>query len=158
MHQPKEEIPVLMEEGLRTASINQGGMAIGYAETPAGMDITPVLEGLPDDMCQCPHWGYVFEGSLHVRYTSGEEETVEAGDVFYLPAGHTAWVDEDTKWVEFSPEDSSCSHKAEQFGVPMRGPCVTLVCTGSCGTKQSRRRTKATSPYFHGFGVARQGP
>jgi hypothetical protein len=36
----------------------------------------------------------------------------------------------------------------------------TLMCTGFGCTKQSRRRTKATtSPYFHPFGVAlQQGP
>jgi hypothetical protein len=21
-------------------------------------DATPLLKGLPDDQCQCPHWGY----------------------------------------------------------------------------------------------------
>src|SRR5215208_52366 len=51
--------------------------------------------------------------------------------------------------------------KAEQFGVPMRLlPHTTGVCRGFGCTKQSRRRTKATtSPYFHPFGVAlQQGP
>lgn len=105
MHQPKEAIPVLMEgEGLRTCSTDQGGMTIGYAEMPAGMDITPALKGLPDDLCQCPHWGYILEGAVQVRYADGSQEIVEAGDVFHWPAGHTAWFDEDTKWVEFSPE------------------------------------------------------
>ena len=48
----------------------------------------------------------------------------------------------------------------QQFGVPMR----LLRHTGVYGlfgcTKQSRRRTKATtSPYFHPFGAAlQQGP
>src|SRR5205814_1940573 len=28
----------------------------------------PLLKGLPDDSCQCPHWGYVFAGQLTVRY------------------------------------------------------------------------------------------
>lgn len=120
MHQLKEEIPVLMEgEGLRTSSTVQGGMAIGYAEIPAGMDVTPTLKGLPEDMCQCPHWGYVLEGAMHVRYTDGQEEVVSAGEVFYLPAGHTAWFDEDTKWVEFSPQEEFekvIDHIQGQFG------------------------------------------
>jgi hypothetical protein len=37
------------------------GMAAEYVQLPAGADFTPMLEGLPDDMCQCPHWGYVSE-------------------------------------------------------------------------------------------------
>jgi hypothetical protein len=26
------------------------------------LDITPILKDLPDDMCQCPHWGYDPQG------------------------------------------------------------------------------------------------
>jgi hypothetical protein len=41
--------------------------------------------------------------------------------------------------------------------MPKLGSCVKMVCTGFGCTKQSRRRTKATtSPYFHRFGVALQ--
>jgi len=58
------------------------------------------------------------------------------------------------------PDNTESSIRAlrQQFGVPSEGSCVTLVVYGLCGTRQSRRRTKATtSPYFHPFGVARQG-
>ena len=48
------------------------------------MDATPLLKGLPNDECQCPHWGYVLKGRL--RYRVGDrEEVFEAGDAFYLP-------------------------------------------------------------------------
>ena len=35
------------------------------------------------------------------------EELVKAGDVFYWPAGHTAIVEEDLKFIDFSPEKES---------------------------------------------------
>ena len=31
------------------------------------IDHTPLLRGLPDDRCQCPHWGYVINGRLTFR-------------------------------------------------------------------------------------------
>ena len=35
-----------------------------------------------------PHWDYVLKGELRVHYTSGSEETVEAGQGYYLLPGH----------------------------------------------------------------------
>ena len=60
--------------------------------------------GLPNDACHCPHWGYVIKGAFHTRYTDGEEEVTGAGEVFYWPPGHTGWVEEDTIFIDFSPE------------------------------------------------------
>ena len=82
-----------------------GEMAIGYQELPAGTDFTPLFKGLPDDACQCPHWGYVIKGAVHLKYTDGSQEVVAAGDVFYWPAGHQGGSrKEDTIFLDFSPE------------------------------------------------------
>ena len=81
-----------------------GGMTAGYMEVPKGTDFTPLLKGLPNDLCHCPHWGYLVKGSVHVRYVDGTEEGVKAGQVFYMPAGHTVWTDEDAAILDFSPE------------------------------------------------------
>ena len=43
-------------------------------------------------------------GAIHVRYSDGREEVCKAGEMFYWPAGHTVWVEEDTSFVEFSPK------------------------------------------------------
>lgn len=69
-----------------------------------GTDISPLLEGLPEDACQVPHWGYVLEGAIEIRYTDGSEEVDEAGDLFYWPPGHTASVEEETEIILFSPQ------------------------------------------------------
>jgi quercetin dioxygenase-like cupin family protein len=63
------------------------------------------LEGLEHNSCQCPHWGYVVEGAVLIKYDDGTEEKLNAGDVFYLPPGHTAIVEKDLKMIDFSPED-----------------------------------------------------
>jgi uncharacterized cupin superfamily protein len=50
-----------------------------------------------------PSLGIRSEGSIHIGCADGTEEVVKAGDVFYLPPGHTGWTDEDVAWVEVSP-------------------------------------------------------
>ena len=105
MRERTRDLPVAMEApGMTVRNVIWGGIAIGYLELPAGTDLTPMFKGLPDDACPCPHWGYVIEGAVHLKYTDGSQEVVAAGDVFYLPAGHTAWVEEDTIFLDFSPE------------------------------------------------------
>ena len=120
MHQLTQELPVTMEApGTKMSDANWGGMAVGYRELPAGTDFTPLLEGLPDDACQCPHWGYVIKGAVHVRYTDGTEEITGAGAVFYWPAGHTAWIEQDTAFIDFSPEEEFkkvMAHVASKMG------------------------------------------
>jgi len=99
------ELPALMDNpGVMLRAIPSGGMNCAYAEFGAGIDLAPLLRGLPDDMCPCPHWGYVTKGSIRVRYVDGAEEVLRAGDVFYLPAGHSVLFEEDSAFVEFSPE------------------------------------------------------
>ena len=61
------------------------------------------LKGLPNDSCHVPHWGYIFEGAFRFIYDDGTEEVFEEGDVFYAPAGHTAIVDKDLRFIDFSP-------------------------------------------------------
>ncbi len=106
MHIAKENIPVGMKAPktiLRSQS-GLGGMAVAFNEVPAGTDMTPMFVGLPNDACPAPHWGYILEGSIRVKYVDGKEETVRAGEVFYWPAGHVAIVEKDLKIIDFSPE------------------------------------------------------
>jgi glyoxylate utilization-related uncharacterized protein len=102
----KEDIPVAMQApGVIMRRLpGYGGMTVAFNEVPAGTDFSPLLQGLKNDSCHCPHWGYVVEGALRVKYDDGKEEVLNAGDVFYLPAGHTGRVEKDLKFLEFSPE------------------------------------------------------
>ena len=103
----KDAIPVRMESPgtvMRTLP-GYGGMTVAFNEMPAGTDISPLLEGLEHDSCQCPHWGYIVEGTVLIKYDDGKEEKLNAGDVFYFPHGHTAIVEKDLKIIDFSPEE-----------------------------------------------------
>jgi len=81
-------------------------MNVARIRFPKGADATPLLVGMPGDLCPCPHWGTVLRGSIHVRYADGSHETVRAGDVYYWPPQHTVWVDEDYEAIEFSPSQA----------------------------------------------------
>lgn|SRR5215207_6462568 len=79
------------------------GYAINFTSFREDIDATPLLKGLPDDRCQCPHWGYVISGAVTFRFTD-REEVFEAGDAFYTPPGHVPVKHEPgTEFVLFSP-------------------------------------------------------
>jgi hypothetical protein len=75
-------------EGFEGRYEELGGYTVGFESYSADMDAAPIFQGLPDDRCQCPHWGYVVKGKIGFRYAD-REETYEAGDAYYAPAGHT---------------------------------------------------------------------
>ena len=76
-----------------------------YFTLAAGVDTTPIFEGLEGNQCQCPHWGFVLKGRLTTTDAAGRQETVEANDLFYFPPGHNVRVDADAEFVMFSPQD-----------------------------------------------------
>jgi len=85
-----------------------GKFAGEYFSLGAGTDITPLLKGLEDDLCQSPHWGYLIEGEVTVVYNDGKAEKVSGGDLFYWPPGHTVKVGKDAEVILFSPQDEHC--------------------------------------------------
>lgn len=102
-HMPVNKMPKNPRNGFRNIS-GLGGMSIGYMEVPSPVDFTPFFEGLPENMCSSPHWGYVIDGALKLRYADGKEETVHAGEVFYWPAPHTGLVEKNVKFIDISPD------------------------------------------------------
>jgi hypothetical protein len=78
-----------------------GGYTAGFTTFLGDVDPAPLFRGLPDDRCQCPHWGYVFKGKITFRFAD-HEETYEAGDAYYAPAGHVPMLSEGCELVEFS--------------------------------------------------------
>lgn len=81
-----------------------GEMRVGVETYHEEFDDAPLLEGLPNDRCQCPHWGYLQTGRMTVRYAD-HEEVVEADEVYYMAPDHTIVVDAGTELVEFSPKE-----------------------------------------------------
>ena len=81
------------------------GYAVSFVTFRDDIDATPLLKGLPDDRCQCPHWGYVVKGRMTMRF-GDREEIFEAGDAFYSPPGHVPVSHEPgTEIVQFSPSE-----------------------------------------------------
>ena len=75
-----------------------------YFTLSAGVDTTPLFQGLEGDLCQCPHWGFVLRGQITTTDAIGVQETVNANDLFYWPPGHNVKVDADAEIVMFSPQ------------------------------------------------------
>ena len=81
------------------------GYSVNFTTFHVDLDQTPVLKGLPDDQCQCPHWGYVIRGRLTIR-SGDREEVFEAGDAYYLAPGHVGVSNEPgSEIVQFSPAE-----------------------------------------------------
>jgi hypothetical protein len=80
------------------------GYSTSFVSIHEDMDLAPMLKGLPDDRCPCPHWGYVFKGRLTWRFAD-HEEVFEAGDAYYVPPGHTPMAAAGSEFVQFSPSE-----------------------------------------------------
>jgi hypothetical protein len=91
-----------------------------YFSLSAGVDTTPLFEGLEGDLCQCPHWGYVLSGELTTTDATGAQEMVSANDLFYWPPGHNVKVDRDAEIVMFSPQ-SEHSHVIDHMIAKVSG-------------------------------------
>jgi hypothetical protein len=79
-----------------------GGYTVGFETYTADADMADLFKGLPDDRCQCEHWGYVIKGKVSFKTADGEE-TFETGDAYYVAPGHTPVLYAGTEIVEFSP-------------------------------------------------------
>ena len=78
------------------------GYRVQFLTFKVHMDGTPLLKGLQDDLCQCPHWGYVLKGKVTFRFKD-HEEVFEEGDAFYVGPGHSPIHEADSEYVQFSP-------------------------------------------------------
>ena len=79
-----------------------GGYTVAFETYTEDSDAAELFKGLPDDRCQCPHWGYVIKGKVAFKTADGEE-TFEAGGAYYVGPGHTPVIYAGTDVVEFSP-------------------------------------------------------
>jgi hypothetical protein len=110
----QEQVPIEFEADVaQTRTVEHGGMTIAFERLSAGVETAPLFRGLPDDACQSPHWGYLIEGRLRVINTDGSEETISAGQAYYLPASHNVVVEEDALVLEFSPTEDRARTMAQ---------------------------------------------
>jgi hypothetical protein len=99
----REELPIAVNAGgleLRFSPV--GSMILSFYQIPKNTDFASLLKGLPEDMCQCPHWGYLLKGKMLVHTKTGEE-IVKSEQVFYMAPGHMPEFLEDCELFEFAP-------------------------------------------------------
>ncbi|APA98673.1 hypothetical protein [Nocardia seriolae] len=102
----KSEAPIAVDADVIEARyVEMGGYTVGFETFKQDFDPAPLFTGLPDDRCQCPHWGLVVSGRLVLRYAD-HEETFRTGDVYYGAPGHLPLVFAGSEVIEFSPTEA----------------------------------------------------
>jgi hypothetical protein len=122
MHVSRAELPATVFGEYEGRTVDAGEFRIAFESMPAHFppDASP-FKGLPDDRCQCDHWGYLFEGSFRVTYSDGEEEVVHAGEAYHLRPGHFVQTLEPVQLIELSPvaeHDRTMAVIARNMGAP----------------------------------------
>jgi hypothetical protein len=102
----KADAPVSLDEPvIEGRYVELDGYTVGFETHKADMDPAPLFEGLPDNRCQCPHWGVVLTGRVIFRYAD-HDEVFSAGDAYYGGPGHLPLIFAGTELIEFSPTDA----------------------------------------------------
>jgi hypothetical protein len=68
--------------------IEVDGYTLGFESFDEAGDFTSFYRGLPDDLCQSHHWGYVIKGRMIMHRPEGDV-VAEAGQAYYVGPGHT---------------------------------------------------------------------
>ena len=103
---------------VKTVNLEKSGKKAMKLSLPPGFDwakeIAPKLPGCPAS-CPATHFGYMVSGSMKVAYDDGTEETIEAGQTYFVKPGHIPTILEgpNAEAIEFS-EDSAKQMKAMQ--------------------------------------------
>jgi hypothetical protein len=124
MHVSRAELPATIIGEYEGRSVDASGIRIAFESMPAHFppDESP-FKGLPDDRCQCDHWGYLLEGSFRVSYLDGPDEVVRAGEAYHLRPGHFLQTLEPVELIELSPveeHDRTLATLARNMGVVAR--------------------------------------
>lgn len=99
--------------GIDVRRADWGEQRVMFGTVKKGFDISARVAGLQDDACQLPHWGYCLKGSFRVRYTDDSDETISAGEAFYMPPGHIPEYLEECELIEFTPARQADEQRAK---------------------------------------------
>jgi hypothetical protein len=104
MHTSSDALEAQQLDGYEGRMTDWGELRVAWESFAEDIgDMKPLFVGLPDDHCQCPHHGYVFEGAFRVEYVDGRSETVSAGEAYVLEPGHLVTPLGALRLLEFSP-------------------------------------------------------
>ena len=64
-HAAREDLEVNEIAGvMETRTAVWDGYQASFTTIKGESDPSPLFQGLPDNMCQAPHWGYIFKGKM----------------------------------------------------------------------------------------------
>ncbi|MCA1676474.1 MAG: cupin domain-containing protein, partial [Actinobacteria bacterium] len=81
--------------------VESGDVTVEFARVDGAFDPTPLFRGLPDDMCQCRHQGYVVKGRLTFNTKDGPVN-VDAGEAYDISPGHIPLPQPGCEFVQFT--------------------------------------------------------
>lgn len=79
------------------------GYTFNFVSIRETHDLNEVFKAIPGGSCPVPHWGYVSNGKMTIRYDDDQQEVVEAGDAYYLRPGHLPVFEAGTELLIISP-------------------------------------------------------
>jgi hypothetical protein len=84
-----------------------GDMEVGFTNVAGPLDCTELYQvgGMPGGVCPCPHYGYIFSGTIRATYPNSDEpdEVATTGEAYFFPAGHILIYEEATSAMELNP-------------------------------------------------------
>ncbi len=102
---PQDATIAVEDDGVEFRTKDLGQHTVAFVKLAEGIDLGPALVGLPDDLCPCPHWGYMIKGRLLMRTCDGDR-IFEAGHAFLWEPGHAPVALTDCEYVDFSPTEA----------------------------------------------------
>ncbi len=93
--------PELEGPGAQIRRADFDGLAMCLIRLDAGMRTDPLFAGLPDDRCQCAHWGYIISGTMRAHSASGSRD-YDAGETYYWEPGHNLEAVTDAFYLEIT--------------------------------------------------------
>ena len=97
-----DDLPTELEgPGVAIRRKDFDGLAMCLIRLDAGLRTDPLFAGLPDDRCQCGHWGYIISGTMRVHSAEGARD-YGAGESYYWEPGHNLEAVEDAEYLEIT--------------------------------------------------------
>ena len=98
-----DDLPTELEgPGVEIRRADHGGLAMCLLRLEQGVDTHPLFAGMPNDECQCHHWGYMISGTIRVHTGSGTTD-YSAGETYYWAPGHNLEAVTACEYLEISP-------------------------------------------------------
>lgn len=90
-------------------SVHWGDLELGHTVLSAPTSSEGMYDALPGGVCPCPHYGYVFKGTVRCVYPGSEfpDEVARAGDAyFFRPGHHLVYEEQESEVLELNPADA----------------------------------------------------